>query len=317
MTGILTIGWNGARQAVAPAGVVDKLSVLAAAILITASTAATVLEQSALDNQSGGATSSDTGAAPTTLPTKETMVGAYTGVPYTYPSPVHIHKEGGEDFTIDSVHWYTAPFHNPIYYGARVMQWFTGGKAGVMLDFMHSKAMARLDKEANFSGQIDGKPLPARARIRDIVKKLEFSHGHNMLLLTGLLRLPGIGAHLSPYVGVGGGALLPHAEVALTAPGHPRTYEYNYAGPAGQALVGLEVRLSKMSFFVEYKFTYGKYGAPLSQMDGSWLFSDLWREFQRWRKGEQPPGGHIDTDIVSHQVVSGLAVRFAPRPAAP
>ncbi len=317
LTGILTIGWSGAREQSAPADLLDKLCVLAAAILLMTSTAATVMEQSALPGEPSRAERDGAGAGASTLPTKETMVGAFGGAPYTYPSPVHIHKNGGSDFTIDPVHWKAEPFHNPIYYGVRVIRWFTGGKVGGMLDFIHSKAMAELDKEADFSGQIDGKPLPARARIRDIVHKLEFSHGHNMLLFTGLLRLPGIGARLSPYVGAGAGVLLPHAEVGLTAPGHPRTYEYNYAGPAGQALIGLEVRLSKMSFFVEYKFTYGKYDAPLSQMDGSWLGSDLWRELQRWRKGEEPPGGHIDTDIVSHQVVSGLAVRFAARPAAP
>jgi hypothetical protein len=187
----------------------------------------------------------------------------------------------------------------------------------MMVDFIHSKAMARLDEEASFSGTVDGTPLPARARISDIAKRLEFSHGHNMLLLNGLVRLPGIGGRLSPYVGAGAGVLLPHTEVELTAPGHPRTYEYNYAGPAGQTLIGLEVRLSRLSFFVEYKFTYADYDAPLSQMNGSWLFSDLWRQIQRWFKGEQPPGGHVSTRIASHQVVSGLAVRFAPRAAAP
>jgi lipid A oxidase len=317
VTGILTVGSTGGRDHAGAVGRIDKLSAVAAAIMLTASTAATVLEQSALDSGSGAAASSSSGATPSTLPTKETMVGAYGGAPYTYPSPVHIHKDGAEDFTIDPVQWKGEPFRNPIYYGARVIRWLTGGKAGVMLDFIHSKARARLKKEASFSGQIDGQPLPAQARVKDIVKKLEFSHGHNMLLFTGLMRLPGIGARLSPYVGAGAGALLPHTEVGLTAPGHPRTYEYNFAGPAGQALVGLEIRLARMSLFIEYKFTYGKYGAPLSQVDGSWLGADLWRQFQRWMKGEQPPGGHIDTDLVSHQVVGGLAVRFAPHPAAP
>jgi hypothetical protein len=317
MTGILTIGWSGTRDDAGTANRIERLSVLAAAILLTASTAATVLEQSALDSEPGAAASSSSGAGPTTLPTKETMVGAYGGAPYTYPSPVHVHKEGGEDFTMDPVHWKGEPFHNPIYYGARVMQWFTGGKAGMMLDFIHSKARAELDKEADLSGQIDGQQLAPRARVKDIFNKLEFSHGHNMLLFTGLLRLPSIGARLSPYVGAGAGVLLPHTEVGLTAPGHPRTYEYNYAGPAGQALVGFEVRLARMSFFVEYKFTYADYEAPLSQMEGSWLGADLWRQLQRWLNGEPPAGGHVDTDIVSHQVVSGIAVRFAARPAAP
>jgi hypothetical protein len=317
MTGILTIGWDGAREQAEPAGLLDKLSVLLAAALITATTAMTVMEQSALPSEPARAERDGAGAGPSTLPTRETMVGAYGGAPYTYPSKVEIEKEGGESFTIDPVHWKGDPFRNPIYYGARVAQWFTGGKAGMMVDFIHSKAMAELDREANFAGQIDGQPLPPQARIKDIVKKLEFSHGHNMLFFTGLLRLPSIGARLSPYVGAGAGVLLPHTEVELAASGHPRTYEYNYAGPAGQALVGLEVRLSKMSFFVEYKFTYADYEAPLSQMEGSWLGADLWRQLQRWMKGEPPPGGHVTTDIVSHQVVSGLAVRFAAHPAAP
>jgi hypothetical protein len=311
MTGMLTIGWSDAPGG-ARAGF-DKLSVLAAALLLMASAAAGVLEQSSLPGEPSRAEREAGGEPAATLPGREIMVGAYAGAPYTYPSQVRIEKQGAENFTIDPVHWYGDPFHNPIYYGARVAQWFTGGKTGMMVDFIHSKAMARLDEEASFSGQIDGKPLPPRARISDIVKKLEFSHGHNMLLFNGLLRLPGIGARLSPYVGAGAGVLLPHTEVALAAKGHPRTYEYNYAGPAGQALVGLEVRFSRMSFFVEYKFTYGHYGAPLSQMDGSWLVSDILRQIARWMKGEEPPGGHVSTEIASHQVVSGLAVRFAPR----
>jgi lipid A oxidase len=69
-----------------------------------------------------------------------------------------------------------------------------------------------------------------------------------------------------------------------------------------------------MSFFVEYKFTWGHYGAPLSQMDGSWLFLDLWRQISRWFAGEEPAGGHISTEIISHQVVSGLAVRIRTAP---
>jgi hypothetical protein len=317
MTAILTIGWGEARPRSHARRPFETLSVLAAAALLVASTAASVLEQSALDAEPDRAARDGADGAAATLPAKETMVGAYTGVPYTYPNSVRIGKQGADALTIDPVHWYTDPFHNPIYYGARVAQWFTGGKAGMMVDFIHSKAMARLDEEAAFSGQIDGQTLPPRARIRDIVNKMEFSHGHNMLLLNGLLRLPSIGARLSPYVGAGAGVLLPHTEVGLAAPGHPRTYEYNFAGPAGQALLGLEVRLSRLSFFVEYKFTYGDYDAPLSQMEGSWLGADLWRQLQRWLKGEEPPGGHIETQIVSHQVVSGLAVRFAPRPAAP
>jgi hypothetical protein len=312
MTGILAIGW-GARGEEGRRGFLDKLGVAAAAILMTASTAATILEQSALDEGARSPARAEDGGA-RTLPARETLVGAFTGVPYTYPSPVKIEKTGAESFTIDPVHWYTDPFKSPIYYGVRVARWFGTGKTGAMVDFIHSKAIAELDREASFSGQIDGQPLAPQARIRDVVSKMEFSHGHNMLLFNGLLRLPGIGAHLSPYIGAGAGVLLPHTEVDVVPGDRPRTYEYNYAGPAGQALAGIELRLSRLSLFVEYKFTYGKYGAPLSQMNGSWLFLDIWRQINRWVAGEAPAGGHITTDIVSHQVVGGLAVRFAARP---
>ena len=125
----------------------------------------------------------------------------------------------------------------------------------------------------------------------------------------------GVGA-AGDNVGAGAGVLLPHTEVELTNR-DPRTYEYNYAGPAGQALIGLEVRLLRMSVFIEYKFTYAQYEAPLSQMNGSWMFLDLWRQLKRWINGEEPPGGHVSTQLASHQLVGGLAVRFATLPEAP
>lgn len=316
-TGILTIGWGRAEDAARGNRPLETLSVVAAAAALMVSAGASVLEQSAASN--GQSQASSRGAPPSaaTLPANETMVGAYTGMPYTYPSKVRIGKEGTDSFTIDPVHWYTDPFHNPIYYGARAYRWFAGGTTGAMVDFIHSKAMARRDEQAAFSGQIEGKPVPERGPVSDVVRKLEFSHGHNMLLFNGLLRLPGIGTRLSPYVGAGGGVLLPHTEVQIAGSSQPRTYEYNYAGPAAQALAGLEFRLPRLSFFVEYKFTYGDYEAPLSQMNGSWLFLDIWRQISRWLNGEEPPGGHVTTQIVSHQVVGGLAVRFAARPAAP
>lgn len=313
MTGTLTLGWAGAAATDRKRSPLETISALAACALLVASTAGTILEQSALSNDPAHAERKSSDKGSSTLPTKETMLGAYTGVPYTYPSPVTIGTEGsGTNFEIDPVHWYTDPFHNPIYYGVRVARWFGGGKVGGMVDFIHSKAIAELGQEANFTGTIDDQTLPERSRVRDVVKKMEFSHGHNMLLFTGLLRLPSIGAHLSPYVGAGGGALLPHTELALTKGQHPRTYEYNFAGPAGQALAGIEIRLARVSIFIEYKFTYGQYEAPLSEKEGSWLGADLWRQFNRWLNDEPPPGGHVTTDIVSHQMVGGLAVRFAP-----
>ena len=310
MTRLIAVDWDQSSRTSPASPSFDRLTSFVAIAVLLASSVATVLEQSTVDGETSEAQRTTVEKLASVLPAKETMVGAYMGAPHTYPSAVRIEKEGAYDFTIDPVHWKAQPFKSPVYYGARVARWFTGGRTGMMVDFIHSKAIADLKKEAAFSGTLDGKPLPPLAKISEIVKKLEFSHGHNLLTLNGLLRLPNIGARVSPYVGAGAGVLLPHTEVKLTN-GDSRTYEYNYAGPAGQALIGLEFRLSRMSVFLEYKFTYAQYEAPLSQMNGSWLFLDIWRQIQRWMNGEEPPGGHVSTRLSSHQLVGGLAVRFA------
>jgi lipid A oxidase len=312
MAALLTIGWTGCSDRAGGKRRWDVVTTLAAALMITASTAAGVLEQARVDDEPAAAQRSGGGSS--VVPGRETVIGAYTGAPYNYPSAARVEQPGAVDFTIDPVNWYTDPFKSPIYYGARVAHWFSGGKTGAMVDFIHSKAIAPLEEESNFSGAIDGQPLPPRARIADIVSKLEFSHGHNMLLFNGLVRLPGIGARVSPYAGAGVGASLPHTEFELANGSRPRTYEYNYAGPAAQALLGVEIRLARVSFFVEYKFTYAHNGAPLSQVDGSWLPLDIWRQVQRWFAGEPAPGGHLSAKLASHQVVSGIAVRLAPAP---
>lgn len=241
--------------------------------------------------------------------TREWMIAAYSGSPYTYDSDVRIKNPGVHDFAVKDVEWQGKPFINPIYYGVRIARWFEGGRTGSMLDFTHSKAISRPGQDARFEGTLGGKPAPGTALIKDMFSKLEASHGHNMLTLNGLLRLPSFSARVSPYVGVGAGISLPHSEVHVK--GDPaRTYEYQYAGPVGQALIGLEIRLPRMSYFIEYKFSAAPYEMPLTHRDGTFLFEDLWIQFQRWWSGEPPPGGYASTTFISHQVVGGLGVRL-------
>lgn len=243
-------------------------------------------------------------------PGRETNFGAYLGAPYHYPSDFWFRKDGLHDFRIKNVEWYTQPFDNPLYYGVRLQRWFSGGRIGSMIDFVHSKAYAPKDKEAQFDGTLDGKPAPEKSRIEDYFSKLEYSHGHNMLTLNGLLRFSSIG-RISPYAGLGAGVLLPHAEIHLKSD-PARTYEYQFGGPTAQALFGLEFRLKSGSVFLEYKYTFADYSGPITHTDGSWLPLDLWRQFSRWWSGEEPPGGYAGARIDSHQVVGGFLMRFVP-----
>ncbi len=304
-----TSGRSYGPRPISTARAADILSALFAAATLAIVTAPIVIEQTVDGAQSGSA---GTAASETTLapPGREVMFAGYSGVPYTYPSDVVVKKDGLHDLKVKDVTWDGKPFVNPIYYGARIVR-FGGGRLGTMLDFTHSKALARLDKDVTFEGTLNGAPAPERARLRDIFRKLEASHGHNMLTLNGLLRLPSITARIQPYVGIGAGVTLPHSEVGF-AKADKRTYEYQYAGPVGQALIGLELRTARVSYFLEYKFTYAPYEMPLTEREGSWLPLDLWNQFQNWLSGTEPPGGRLTTTYASHQGIFGLGIRSAP-----
>lgn len=241
------------------------------------------------------------------LTDRETFIGAYTGAPYTYPSDVRFQKPDGSELTIHDVAWDGKPFDDPIYYGARVVRWSRMSPIGGMIDFTHGKAYSQSEQEVSFSGQglRDG---PETRKISDIFHKLEFTHGHNMLTLNGLFRLPWRTSAFSPYVGLGAGVSIPHTEVQFR--GEPgRTYEYQLTGPVLQVVAGLEVRVPRLSYFVEYKFTLAPYRAPLHLRDGTLVFADLWQQFRRWWEGREPAGGWLTTRLTSHQVIAGMGYR--------
>jgi lipid A oxidase len=244
----------------------------------------------------------------TTRDAKEWAFGGYGGVAFTYPSTVAIKNGETTDMTASGFDWIGMPFKAPIYYGARIQRW-GDGRFGGMLDFIHAKAIAKPDSTAQLTGAHKGKPLPTEAPIGDIFSKLEFSHGHNMLTLNGMLRLVPSWFRFRPYLGAGAGVSLPHTEVGFRED-NVRTYEYQFAGFVGQGLGGLEVQLGRVSVFFEYKFTYAPYNVPLShEPRGDILVTDLWRQFQAWWKGETPPGGRLTTTLITHHGVAGVLVK--------
>jgi hypothetical protein len=241
----------------------------------------------------------------------EYRIGGYGGASYTHPSVVTIRNGAGTDMTVSGFDWIGRPFKAPIYYGARIQRLPTGAGLGTMLDFTHDKAIARDESVARFTGTRNGQPVAPSARIEDVFRHLEFSHGHNMLTLNGLWRMPRLGAGFRPYAGAGAGVSLPHTEVAFKGD-NVRTYEYQFAGFVGQALAGIEIPLGRVSLFLEYKFTYAPYRVPLSHEPYGWLLvTDVWRQFRAWAAGEAPPGGWLDTTLAGHHGIGGMMIRVS------
>ncbi|MEL6748213.1 MAG: hypothetical protein AAFO79_10430 [Pseudomonadota bacterium] len=221
---------------------------------------------------------------------RESVLGAYSGVAYTHPSDTLEERPGAGTLALDDVEWIGLPYRNPIYYGARVAHWFQGLPVGGMVDFIHAKAVARNDQTVTVRERdVQGTTVPERsATLEQVYDKLEFSHGHNLLMLTGLVRLPFATARLSPYVGAGVGGSIPHVEIQRAGT-EARTYGYQLSGWAAQGLVGVELRLQGNSVFIEYKFSFSPYRPALK--DGQ--------------------GGTLSTDLATHHAVGGFNLRLA------
>jgi lipid A oxidase len=254
---------------------------------------------------------SGTGPGFATASGREVSFGGYSGASYTHPSEVRVNAPGKVDLTAKDFGWIGMPFKSPIYYGLRTQHWSSPGAAvGAMFDFTHAKAIARADDVATFTGTRDGRPVAPKARIGDVFKHLEFSHGHNLLTLNGLFRMPALLPRVRPYLGAGAGIALPHTEIGFRDQ-KERTYEYQFAGFVGQALVGLEIELGRTSVFLEYKFTVAPYDVPLSHEPYGWvLVTDLWRQAKAWWRNEPPPGGRLSTTLATHHGIAGAMVRL-------
>jgi hypothetical protein len=282
---------------------------------------------------------------------KETVVSIYAGAPAYYRSDVAIKRPNGTDLLLKRLGWDGDPLYFPIDGGARAVRW--SGSFGLMVDFLHNKAIARLGKGAHgrklkngviedveAEGTLKGQPASSPLRLTDLFDRLEFTHGHNVLLLTGLARLAPLTPRIRPYLGIGFGIAVPHVEVWFAGEGPTsRTHEYQYAGPAGQVLAGLELRAGRGSYFIEYKFIWAALSGALTggrswslkDLKSPWLPvwlvepfvglmempGDLSRQLRGWWSAEAPKEGTFATSLSAHQVVVGAGyVRPGAVPAA-
>jgi hypothetical protein len=263
-------------------------------------------------------------------PSRETFIAGYAGAPFYYRSDVRMTRTDDTDIVLKRLGWDGDALYFPIDGGVRSVHW--GSTFGLMIDFLHNKAIARLGRgahgrkladpvveEVEVSGRLKGQPKSGRVKLTDIFERLEFTHGHNVLLATPMARLGRISPAMRPYFGIGAGVAVPHVEVWFPGDANSvRTSEYQYAGPAAQAVAGLEVSLGKLTYFVEYKFTYAWISGAMTG-DQSWknfnMPGDMLRQLRRWISGRPPSIGAISTVLGAHQIVAGAGYTWR-RPSA-
>ena len=322
----------------------DKITATCAIVMLAAIAAAPVFEQVAEPERSIAETRAPAGASePMTITAgKETIVSGYVSQPFYLRADLKLDRPDGTDITLKKLGWDGDALSPPIDGGGRVVTWT--GPFGAMVDFLHNKAVARLGvgahgrKKANglideveTTGLLRGHPAPARLKLTDLFERLEFTHGHNVLLYNGLVRLGGLGWRgIRPYAGIGAGIAVPHVEVIFTGEKEkPWTNEYQFAGPAAQAFAGLEFRTGRVSYFLEYKLSWASISAAITgghsvswkqtalavylpkwmaeALVGLWeLPGDLWRQNTRWRTGEQPKDGRFGTTLTANQIAAGV-----------
>lgn len=266
----------------------------------------------------------------TTRPARDHFFGGYFGYPWHDRSDGHLKRPGGTDLVIKDMRWDAEPFNFPLYAGIRYTRW--QGPFGGMIDFLHDKAIPRTGRGAHgrklksgeraipdqvyTEGTYKGQPLEQPADINTIFERLEFTHGHNLLLPTGLLRLGSLIPRVRPYVGFGAGAALPHVEMwEKNEPKETRTNEYQYGGGAWQFVAGIEYQFDRGPVFVEYKYTWAHIAAALTGgKTPAWcncdFVSDTIRHIATWLRGEDPARyGSFETTMTAHQVVVGAGYR--------
>lgn len=168
-----------------------------------------------------------------------------------------------DDATLDAS-WDDDSFGNPPYYGWRVGLFLHERSPwGVFVDFIHAKIVLE-EPEAP-------------------VDSFEITHGHNMLLATGLYRFL-TGERFEPYVGLGAGIAIPHVEATING---EFDGGFQISGPAFQALAGASLTVwGPFALFVEYKFTVA------------------------FLRNLEVPEGSVSLTPLTHHFVFGLAIRI-------
>ena len=198
----------------------------------------------------------------------------YGGYSAARDSDIILQQPNGTDMVLKDVSWNSEPDKMPPYHGFRGTWWFPLGRAiGATADLVYIKVVANQDHLVRQSGTRDGIPVPGKEPVSATFRRLEFTDGLNLLTGGIIYRMPFFG-RVMPYIGIGAGLSLPHAEVQRSGAAQ-KTFSYQWAGFAFHVFAGVEYSIAKSgSLFTEYRLSYATNKVAL--IDGGTLKTNLW-----------------------------------------
>lgn len=202
-----------------------------------------------------------------------TLFLGYSSVP---GSDLRVTLPGGTDVEIEDASWDDASFDDPPYYAVRATWWLPRSPEwGLALDLTHAKAILDVDATAPVRGRLDGVPVGGALPLGEVLGAYEMSHGLNTVTLSGQRRWGGFGFRpdrVTYFAGLGGGVAVPHVEARA---GGFETREYQVAGPALQAVLGLDTAIDEhVGITLEGRVSWVDVEADLT--GGGTVESDLW-----------------------------------------
>lgn len=219
---------------------------------------------------------------------------AYLGASRTQETSLTLVRPGSDTHvTLSPVHYDSASFEAPPYYGYRV-GWFPKSTwFGVEGEFIHLKVIADTARVTTVDGTFDGARVTGRRPMEEIIQRFSISHGMNLVLVNAVVRRGVAMSARTPTPRLvltgrfGAGASIPHPESTVNG----MTFEsYEWGAFSMQGGAGIELRLGGRAYLTgEYKLS-------------------------RTVQDVTIPGGSVRTPLVTHHLVGGLVTHLGRSP---
>jgi hypothetical protein len=158
---------------------------------------------------------------------------------------------------LSPVHFDSASFESPIYYGYRAAFFPRSGWFGIEGELIHLKVIADTTRLVDADGTLQGEMVAGQRPLQSVIERFSITHGVNLVLVNAVVRRQGHVVRDRPRWIVSGrfgvGASIPHAESAVRG---VSAEGYEWGAFSVQGAASVEAHLAGRFYgLAEYKLT--------------------------------------------------------------